>query len=66
MHGDVEDALKSGRVEFEEADLLDPTAANRAMSDMQVVFHLAATHGGRGYVNTRRRRALPTLRWMAL
>ena len=48
----IEDALKSGRVEFEEADLLDPTAANRAMSDMQVVFHLAATHGGRGYIDT--------------
>ena len=48
----IEDALKSGRVEFEEADLLDPRAAKREMSDMQVVFHLAATHGGRGYIDT--------------
>ncbi|MEZ5922151.1 MAG: NAD-dependent epimerase/dehydratase family protein [Parvularculaceae bacterium] len=48
----IDDALKSGRVEFEEADLLDPRAAARAATDMNVVFHLAATHGGRGYIDT--------------
>ncbi|MEZ5777643.1 MAG: NAD-dependent epimerase/dehydratase family protein [Paracoccaceae bacterium] len=48
----IDDALKSGRVEFEEADLLDPTTAARAVSGMDVVFHLAATHGGRGYIST--------------
>lgn len=48
----IETALESGRVEFEEADLLDPTTAARAVSDMNVVFHLAATHGGRGYIDT--------------
>lgn len=48
----IDDVLKTGRVEFEEADLLDPTTAARAVSDMNVVFHLAATHGGRGYIST--------------
>ena len=48
----IDDALKSGRVEFEEADLLDPKASARACADMNVVFHLAATHGGRGYIDT--------------
>ena len=48
----LEGALKSGRVEFEEADLLDPKTAARAAADMNVVFHLAATHGGRGYIDT--------------
>ncbi len=48
----IDDALKSNRVEFEQADLLDPTTAAKAVSDMNVVFHLAATHGGRGFIST--------------
>jgi nucleoside-diphosphate-sugar epimerase len=48
----LEGAMKSERVEFERADLLDPKAAARAVSDIQVVFHLAATHGGRGFIST--------------
>lgn len=48
----IDTALQSGRVEFEEADLLDPHTAARAVSGMNVVFHLAATHGGRGYIDT--------------
>lgn len=48
----IDEALKSGRVDFEKADLLDPTTASRAVKDMDVVFHLAATHGGRGYIST--------------
>lgn len=48
----LDDVLNSGRVEFREADLLDPTTAAEAVADMDVVFHLAATHGGRGYIST--------------
>lgn len=33
-------------------DLRDPFAAHEAIEDMEVVFHLAAAHGGRGYVDT--------------
>lgn len=39
------------RVEFVEADLLQPGTAERAVADMDVVFHLAADHGGRGYID---------------
>jgi nucleoside-diphosphate-sugar epimerase len=48
----LDDAMTSGKVEFEQADLLDPKTAARAVADMNVVFHLAATHGGRGFIST--------------
>lgn len=48
----IDAALSSNRVEFEQADLLHPETAARACADMDVVFHLAATHGGRGYIDT--------------
>lgn len=59
----VVDDLSSGRleniqghidrktVEFIRADLRDPGAATRAVDGASVVFHLAADHGGRGYVD---------------
>jgi nucleoside-diphosphate-sugar epimerase len=43
--------LSSGSIEFELADLLDDGVAARAARDMDIVFHLAADHGGRGYVD---------------
>lgn len=43
--------VSSGRVSFIEADLREPGVARSAMKDIQVVFHLAADHGGRGYVD---------------
>jgi len=39
------------RIEFTEADLREPGAAEKAVQGMSVVFHLAADHGGRGYVD---------------
>jgi nucleoside-diphosphate-sugar epimerase len=45
------DHLKSGRVEFFQEDLNDPLVIGKAMKDIQTVFHLAADHGGRGYVD---------------
>jgi len=48
----IDGAMQSGRVEFEQADLLDPRTAANAVSGMNVVFHLAATHGGRGFIST--------------
>lgn len=59
----VVDDLSSGRleniqnhidhkvVEFIRADLRDPGVAERAVEGASVVFHLAADHGGRGYVD---------------
>jgi len=43
--------LDAGRVEFIEADLADPVVAEETVRGMNVVFHLAADHGGRGYVD---------------
>jgi len=43
--------IDSDRVEFHRANLADPAAAREALRDMRVVFHLAAVHGGRGFVD---------------
>lgn len=40
------------RIELQRADVSDPTVAAAACRDMQVVFHLAARMGGRGYIQT--------------
>jgi nucleoside-diphosphate-sugar epimerase len=47
----LEAHLDSGLVELLEADLLTPGVAQTAVAGMEVVFHLAAIHGGRGYVD---------------
>src|SRR3972149_5207621 len=44
--------IDTGRIEFRHADLLEPAVALRAAEGMQVVFHLAADHGGRGYIDS--------------
>ena len=58
----VADDLSSGRLEnlvdtiarcdFRQGDLRDRTFARDVMSGQQVVFHLAAAHGGRGFIDT--------------
>jgi nucleoside-diphosphate-sugar epimerase len=48
----IEHWIERGTVEFREANLLDSGVSEAACRDMQVVFHLAATHGGRGYIDT--------------
>jgi nucleoside-diphosphate-sugar epimerase len=47
----LKDAMKTGRVEFIEGDLRDQRVTKKAVDGMSVVFHLAADHGGRGYVD---------------
>jgi nucleoside-diphosphate-sugar epimerase len=39
------------RVEFAQGDLNDPQVVEQAVRGIDVVFHLAADHGGRGYVD---------------
>lgn len=61
-HVRVADDLSSGRlenlgesidhIEFMEGDLRDRSFADQATNGMEVVFHLAASHGGRGYIDT--------------
>jgi UDP-glucose 4-epimerase len=43
--------VRAGSVEFLEGDLLRQEFAKQAVRDCEVVFHLAADHGGRGYVD---------------
>jgi UDP-glucose 4-epimerase len=43
--------LNGKRIEFIRANLLDPGVAKQAVTGMEVIFHLAADHGGRGYVD---------------
>ena len=49
----IEQHLKNGRgrVTFFEADLREPGVTRAAMKGIDVVFHIAADHGGRGYVD---------------
>jgi nucleoside-diphosphate-sugar epimerase len=47
----IEQHLKDGRVTFVEADLREPGMTRAAMNGIEVVIHLAADHGGRGYVD---------------
>jgi len=47
----IKTQLDAGRVEFLKADLLEPGVAHEAVQGADVVFHLAADHGGRGYVD---------------
>jgi nucleoside-diphosphate-sugar epimerase len=43
--------VEAGRVEFTEGDLNDPDVVEQAVRGVNLVFHLAADHGGRGYVD---------------
>jgi nucleoside-diphosphate-sugar epimerase len=47
IRGNVQD----GSIEFFEGDLRERGVAENAVGGMSVVFHLAADHGGRGYVD---------------
>jgi nucleoside-diphosphate-sugar epimerase len=47
----IQGHLDSGKVEFMEGDLREPGVAKKAVQGMNVIFHLAADHGGRGYVD---------------
>jgi nucleoside-diphosphate-sugar epimerase len=43
--------VEAGRVDFAHANLADPRVAEQAVKGINLVFHLAADHGGRGYVD---------------
>jgi nucleoside-diphosphate-sugar epimerase len=43
--------VESGSVEFINGDLLDAEIATRSVKGIEYLFHLAAIHGGRGYVD---------------
>src|SRR5712691_11373940 len=43
--------LHNGTIDFVHGDLRDLGVAQKAVEGMNIVFHLAADHGGRGYVD---------------
>ncbi len=43
--------LANGHLQFQQGDLREPGVTRAAMEGIDVVFHLAADHGGRGYVD---------------
>jgi nucleoside-diphosphate-sugar epimerase len=47
----IQSHLDKKQIEFSELDLLEPGAADRVVKGIEIVFHLAADHGGRGYVD---------------
>ncbi len=47
----IQHLIDAGSVEFLEGDLLEPSVAQQAVKGINTVFHLAADHGGRGYVD---------------
>ncbi|HEX3555895.1 MAG TPA: NAD-dependent epimerase/dehydratase family protein, partial [Thermoanaerobaculia bacterium] len=47
----IQGHVDSGVVEFHREDLLAPGVAQRMVAGIDVVFHLAAIHGGRGFVD---------------
>ncbi|HKE55728.1 MAG TPA: NAD-dependent epimerase/dehydratase family protein [Pyrinomonadaceae bacterium] len=49
--GNIERLREHGEVEFRQADLRELAVAREVMKDVDYVFHLAADHGGRGYVD---------------
>ena len=47
----LERHLAAGVVDFTHADLREPGVARAAVAGCELVFHLAADHGGRGYID---------------
>src|SRR5438445_8964362 len=49
--GNIRHHLGTGKVDFLQADLREPGVTRAAVQGVDIVFHLAADHGGRGYVD---------------
>lgn len=47
----IQARVDSGSISFHEADLRDESVVRKTLAGADTVFHLAADHGGRGYVD---------------
>ncbi len=47
----LREPLAKGSIDFIQADLREPGVTRAAMNGVDTVFHIAADHGGRGYVD---------------
>jgi len=62
--GNIRQHLGTGKVDFLQADLREPGVTRAAMEGVDTVFHLAADHGGRGYVDLHQAGPRRTFFWM--
>ncbi len=51
VRGNIQLQMDAGDVELIEGDLRDPDVAQKSVQGVDTIFHLAADHGGRGYVD---------------
>jgi len=51
VRSNIQSRLDAGDIELIEGDLRDPELAAKAVQGVDVMYHLAADHGGRGYVD---------------
>ncbi|MDP9295980.1 MAG: NAD-dependent epimerase/dehydratase family protein [Actinomycetota bacterium] len=51
VYSNISDEVERGDVELVRGDLRDREISDRAVRGTDVIFHLAADHGGRGYVD---------------
>lgn len=51
VRSNIQHQVEGGHVELLVGDLRDPEVAAKAVQGVDVLFHLAADHGGRGYVD---------------
>uniref|UniRef100_A0A7C4TCM3 SDR family NAD(P)-dependent oxidoreductase n=1 Tax=candidate division WOR-3 bacterium TaxID=2052148 RepID=A0A7C4TCM3_UNCW3 len=47
----IKEHIDKKEIDFIKADLREPNVTREAMKGIEIVFHLAADHGGRGYVD---------------
>ncbi len=57
----IQTHLETGKIEFYQEDLLTPGKAEAAVQDIDVVFHLAAIYGGRGFIDMHQARCAQNL-----
>lgn len=51
LRANIQHLIDSESIEFRQADLLEPDVVSSAMLGIDYVFHNAADHGGRGYID---------------
>jgi nucleoside-diphosphate-sugar epimerase len=51
VRSNIQQHVDRGDVELVEGDLRDPDVVQKAVTGVDTIFHLAADHGGRGYVD---------------
>ena len=52
VQANIQPLIESGDIEFMQIDLRDSANTARALAGQELVFHLAADHGGRGYLDS--------------